>query len=314
MIATRLAAAAAVLFSPVASAQAFDWSSQLQKSPAELQAALGSSADCNVSGYSVLVDYIDADTKVDASLLEPIENKSFRSSWSNQDPSFEQDDNRYFDAESINKLTCLIGREATATAYIFDDRVFRIQIQFDRCTERKKETNFFVEMEYSPCRGVDLREKDFDVAISKEIDARNAFWYAESDTPWERFLDGEYASSVQELIIGLRCDGSTEVRRGSSGTSLSNRCLIDVQSDDASHWSATTMYELYKPGMFSDEVVQRLTSNRLFVDIPAEQTAVQSMLPGLQAMIGGIQQKIADRLAAKESKDNAVSNILGAGN
>jgi len=74
------------------------------------------------------------------------------------------------------------------------------------------------------------------------------------------------------------------------------------------------MYESFTPGIIFDDVSSRLTANRLFVDMPAEKQAIESMRPGLQAMVDGIEAGIVDRLATKESKDNGVSNILGAGN
>jgi hypothetical protein len=76
------------------------------------------------------------------------------------------------------------------------------------------------------------------------------------------------------------------------------------------------MYEFYKPGFISyfDVPSRHLAANRLFVDLVAEASAIESTRPGLQKMVDGIKAKIASRVAKQDSKEGTVSNILGAEN
>jgi hypothetical protein len=76
------------------------------------------------------------------------------------------------------------------------------------------------------------------------------------------------------------------------------------------------MYEFYKPGFISyfDVPSRHLAANRLFVDLVAVASAIESTRPGLQKMVDGIKAKIASRVAKQDSKEGTVSNILGAEN
>lgn len=313
MNALKLAAAASVFAFSISSAQAFEWSSYLQQSPADLQTALGSSATCREMGYSVPVEFIDAETKVRADLVDPVVNTSSKRFWIDpSDISVDRDERRRFAVENIKTMECLIGREATATAYSADGQIFRIALQYDRCQERKEQTHFLYDMKYSPCRGADINEKPFDTALYDEIVAISHGY--EDDYSWLPFRDGEYTAKEQSLIVALECHGTVELTRWLRSSKDANRCLIAIDNSDIAHWSATTMYEIYEDGYFSDTVKARLTASRLFVDLPAEHQAAEDMLPGLQAMIDGIKAEIADRIAEKAAKDGAVSDLLGAGN
>lgn len=308
MIAIRITAAASVFISSVSIAQAFDWPAQLQKSPADLQAALGSSASCTETGFSVPVEFVDGNTKVQASLLKPVANPlGFR-----MDDSLDRDEHRHFDSDNIRLTTCLIGREATATAYSDDGKIFRIAIQYDRCQERREETSFLFKTTVMVCNGADLTEKTFDTVLYREI--TNIPHGHVTDYGWIPFLDGAYAQAELELVISLRCDGTDEFRHRMYAVQDSKRCLMAIDNTNISRWSATTMYELYEDGFFSDQVTGHLTASRLFIDLPAQQRAVDAMLPDLQAMISSIQNRIAERLDAKKSEQDAVSDILGTGN
>lgn len=295
-----------------AAAQAFDWSAQLQKSPADLQDALGSSASCTAAGFSVPVDFVDAETKVQVDLFDPVVNTSDKRFWIDpSDITVDRDERRRFTVENIKTMSCLIGREATATAYSFGDKIFRIGLQYDRCQERKEQPHFLFDMKYSPCRGADINEKPFDTALYEEIAARIPHGY-EADYSWIPFRDGEYVSDEHRLIVALECDGTSDLRQRISKET--KRCLMAVDNSDISHWSATTMYEFYEDGYLSDTTTVHLTASRLFVDLSAEHQAVENMLPGLQAMIDGSKKTIADRVGDKKSKEDAVSDTLGVGN
>ena len=324
MSTTGLAAAALILIPSVASAQTFDWSAQLGKTPADLRAAIGPSATCLGAGHSIPVAFVDSDTTTTADLFDPVVNASYKAALIDVDDlSVDRDEERRYIADGIGRLTCTIDREATATAYSFEDRIFRIQLDFDRCETREEQTSSFFgtpneSFVYSPCMGVDTTEKDFDDTLYQAIKARNTYGYTWQGQPglfdfrWSRYMGGEYEPVERKYVADFWCSGSEEVE--SLIAKRSFRCLIDIKNENVSHWSATAMYEFLEPGVIWNEVNLRLTSKRLFVDMPAERHAAESMLPGLQAMVNVVKRNIADSVAAKESKGKAVSNILGAGN
>jgi hypothetical protein len=323
MSASKLAVVALILIPSVASAQTFDWSAQLKKTPVDLNASIGPSGTCVGAGHTVRVTFVDGDTTTAPDLFDPVVNTGYKVALiSPGDLSVDRDEERRYVAHGIGKLTCTIGREATATAYSFENRIFRIQVDFDRCDTREEQTHSIFgapngPFVYLPCRGVDTKEKDFDGSFYHSVKARNTYGYTRQGQPglfdfqWSRFMGGEHEPAERKYVAHLRCSGGEQMERLIA--KRSHRCLVDVDNADASHWSATAMYEFSdRPGVIWNEVSSRLTSKRLFVDMPAEQQATKSMLPGLQAMVDDIKRKIAHRIAAKESKENAVSNILGA--
>lgn len=328
MYAIRLAVAALTLMPSLASAQAFVWSEQLQKSPSELEAALGANAKCaHAAQHSVPVETVDLGTTIGDDLFSPVAVHDFMSLVSvvgKENPRVDRNPDRRYVAQQIEKSVCSIGREATATAYSFMDRIFRIKLVFDRCESREEKAHSLLVMDaslvYAQCEGVDLKEKDFDTTLYQSIKARNSYGYTRQGQPglldfrWSRFMGGEYEAAERRYVVDFGCSVRSEVQNQISGRDQSHRCLIDVDNSDPAHWSATSMYETFTPGMIFDDVSSRLTANRLFVDMPAEKLAIESMRSGLQAMVDGIKKGIVDRLAAKESKENDVSNILGAGN
>lgn len=328
MYAIGLALAALTLMPSLASAQAFVWSEQLQKSPSELEAALGANAKCaHAAQHSVPVETVDLGTTIGADLFSPVAVHDFMSLVfvvGKENPRVDRNPDRRYVAQQIEKSVCSIGREATATAYSFMDRIFRIKLVFDRCESREEKAHSLLVMDaslvYAQCEGVDLKEKDFDTTLYQSIKGRNSYGYTRQGQPglldyrWSRFMDGEYEAAERRYVVDFGCSVRGEIESQMSHMDQSHRCLIDVDNSDPTHWSATSMYESFTPGMIFDDVSLRLTANRLFVDMPAEKLAIESMRPGLQAMVDGIKKGIVNRLAAKESEDNGVSNILGAGN
>lgn len=328
MSAIRLAAAALILMPSLASAQAFVWAEQLQKSPSKLAATLGTGAKCSRGApHSVPVDVVDLGTTFEPDLFSPIrvgDINSLVSAIGEENLRVDRDRDRQYVAEGIGKSVCLIGREATATAYSFMDRIFRIELVFDRCQSREEKAHPLVAMNaslvYASCDGVDLKEKDFDSILYRSIKARNTYGYTKQGQPgfldfrWSGFIGGEYEAAERRYVGDFRCNVRREVQNQIPDIDQSHRCLIDVDNSDPTHWSATAMYETFTPGMIFNDVSSHLTANRLFVDMPEEEQAIKSMRSGLQSMVDRIKKGIEDRLAAKESKDNDVSNILGAGN
>ncbi|WP_292237761.1 hypothetical protein, partial [Mesorhizobium sp.] len=304
---------------------AFDWSQQLNKSPSELEAALRTNAKCGRGRHSVPVDLVDQGTTIESDLFSPVavhDASSFPEVIGKDNPRVDRDSDRRYIAEGIEKSICTIGREATATTYSFMDRVFRIELTFDRCESREEKAHSLLGMDasfvYARCDGVDLQEKDFDTALYKSIKARNTYGYNKQGQPgvldfsWDRFMSGEYEAAERRAVFDLHCDVRNEARREVPPDDMSYRCLIDVNNSDPANWSATAMYEIFTPGVIIDDVSTRLTASRLFIDMPAEKRAIESMRPGLEAMLDGIKKSIAERLAAKDSSEGAVSNILGA--
>lgn len=129
-------------------------------------------------------------------------------------------------------------------------------------------------------------------------------------------MSGEYQDAEAGYVFDFNCNGRFEVERRMRNPLFSDgarkiKCLIDVENSDPAHWTATAMHEVVKPGMMFDAVVGQYVSKRLFIDIPTEQKVVQSMQAGLQPIIDGIKRQIAERIAEHETKEDAVSNILG---
>ncbi len=273
------------------------------------------------------VKVVDLGTTIEADLFSPVsvhDAISLMFVVGEENPRVDRDSDRRYVTQENEKSVCLIGREATATVYSFMDRVFRIEFLFDRCESREEKAHLLLAMNasfvYARCDGVDLNEKDFDTTLYCSIKARNSYGYTRQGQPglldfrWSRFTDGEYEAAERRYVVDFGCSVRGEVQSQISHMDQSHRCLIDVDNSDPTHWSATSMYESFTLGMMFDDVSSRLTANRMFVDMPAEKLAIESMRPGLQAMVDGIKKGIVDRLAAKESKDNGMSNILGAGN
>ncbi|PTE09724.1 hypothetical protein [Mesorhizobium helmanticense] len=317
-----------MLVPSLASAEAFDWAAQLQKSPRAVQAALGASARCSTASHSVPVKFIDQNTTVRADLFDPIENTNpkqyFWSVGGEEDLSIDRDDERRYVADTISVLNCILGREATVTAYTFDNRIFRIQLAFDRCASREEKTSQVLStpekpFTYRECDGFDPDEKDYDEAIFQTIKARNTYGYNSQGRPgifdfrWNGHVRGEYKGAEENALFGFSC--SVDRPTGARQVILDDepyRCLIDVDNADLSHWSSTAMYEFLTPGVIFDSVAKRLTAKRVFIDMPAESLAAKSMWPGLGAMLDAVKSEISTRLAEKVSTEGAVSKILGA--
>lgn len=330
MKALRLAIGAFLILPGISTAQSFDWSAQLGSSPRAFESALGSSAKCSAGRFSVPVEFIDATTTVAPELFEPVQNTSVKR-WapilSEPDLSVDRNGERRYAFDQISTINCIIGKEATAAAYAFNDVIFRIALGFDRCKTREERKNTLIgtvanPFVYTACDGIDMREKDFDTALFKSVEARNTFGYNDQGEPgmldfrWSKNMRGEHEADERRNVASLWCRGRNEIgdmlSRLSDGETY--RCLIDVDNADARKWSATAIYEVFKPGIISNEVTSRLTSQRLFIDMPTEHAAAKAMLPGLQAVIDGVKRQIATRVDAKVSEDKSVSKILGAQN
>ncbi|MDX8540080.1 hypothetical protein RFM23_20890 [Mesorhizobium abyssinicae] len=310
MVALRFAGAAVTLIALAPVAHAFNWSAQLQKSPTDLQAALGSSAICRETGFSVPVDLVDQNTKVQADLLNPIINTA--GGFSLGDPSIDYDEHRRFHSDSVTLTTCVLGREATATAYVHNARIFRIAIQYDRCQERREETVLLSKETEFVCSGVDLTEKPFDTSLYAEI--KEIPHGYQTAYEWIPSSHEGYGPAEERLLISLACDGYNELTRVLRASKGSKRCLLAVDNKDIEHWSGAAIHERYEDGYLADEVTAHLAASRLFVDLPAEQRALDAMLPEAQTMISGIQNRIETRLADKRTAEDAVSDILGGSN
>ncbi|RUW85002.1 hypothetical protein [Mesorhizobium sp. M1E.F.Ca.ET.063.01.1.1] len=308
MVALRLAGAAVTLIAFAPIAHAFNWPAQLQKSPTDLQAALGTSASCKETDFSAPVDLVDQNTKVQADLLNPIINTA--GAFSLGDLSIDYDEHRRFNSDSVRLMTCVLGREATATAYVYNASIFRIAIRYDRCQERREENILLSKETEFVCSGVDLTEKPFDTSLYAEI-KKIPHGY-QTAYEWIPSSHEGYGPAEERLLFSLECDGDNEFTRTLRASNRSNRCLLAVDNKDIKHWSGAAIYERYEDGYLADEVTSHLAASRLFVDLPAEQRALEAMLPEAQTMISGIQNRIEERLAAKKSKEDAVSDLLGA--
>ncbi len=331
----RSAIVAVVLmaFTSTAAAQAFDWSAQLGRSPATLQAALGQSGRCATGGFSIPVRWVNKDTTLSDNLFEPVETPGPGAVivGGKPDPANDHDDERRYSSSKVTSIRCTIGREATIEAYAYEDRLVRIKLSFDRCESRElREDTFFGNIMggdkpfmVERCEGVDLKEKDFDTALYQSVKGRNKYGYDREGSPgmldfqWSGDMDGEYRQAERVVMWDVLCsrDSRNELSRMIPPDGMAYRCLIDVENADPSRWSATAMYEILRPGTIFDSVASRLTAMRLFIDMPAERAAALAIKPELQTMVDGIKSKIAARLEDGDQKDNAVSNILGgAGN
>src|SRR5690606_7052753 len=92
--------------------------------------------------------------------------------------------------------------------------------------------------------------------------------------------DRESLDEQQSRILSsFHCRMTDEVERTLWRVDDKKRCLIDVDSGDRRKWSALAMYEFYKPGFVSyfDVPSRHLAANRLFVDLEAEASAIESM-------------------------------------
>jgi hypothetical protein len=317
----------ATSLSTVASGQSFDWPSQLGKPLSDFQSVLGAAAQCEPGGFSVPVKSVSLETTLEDDLYDPVRTDDFApiDVSGKVDLSFDRDEKRSFKVDRVSHMTCVLGREATATAYAADDRVVRIDISYDRCQSREKRKLFGFEssnVEFWHCDGVDLAEKDFDTALFQGIKARESYGYTRQGQPplldlkWSKMMRGDYEAAERRTIVGFGCSGrnefDSEVSRRPDDEAY--RCLIDVDNADPTRWSATAMYEVFRPGVISNDVTSRLTSKRVFVDMPAEKAAAAAIRAELQAMIDGIKNQISARQAQKSSDEGAVSNILGAQN
>lgn len=329
---SAIAAVALMAFTPMAAAQAFDWSAQLGKSSATLQAALGQSGRCATGGFSVPVRWVNKDTTLSDNLFDPVETPgSGAIIIGKPDPTNDHDDERSYSSSKITSIRCTIGREATVEAYAYEDRLLRIKLSFDRCDNRElREDKLFGNIMGSDkpfmverCEGVDLKEKDFDTALYLSIKARNKYGYDREGSPgildfqWSGDMNGEYGQAERRVMWDVLCDRDSrnELSRMIPPDGMAYRCLIDVENVDPSRWSATAMYEILNPGTMFDSVASRLTAMRLFIDMPAERAAALAIRPELQTMVDGIKSKIAASVEDDDQNDNAVSNILGgAGN
>lgn len=312
-----IAAATLVALTPtLAMSQEFDWKAQLGVGLQQFEAALGSAAHCDRSGFAVPVRRVNPSTVVDPDLFDPLRTTDFKYSFSTvgqPNLNIDEDENRYYTVPGIQKTTCTIDKEATVTAMASSDKIFRIAMRFDRCESREESENKFFstpgnKVMQRRCWGVDLFEKSFDAALYKQVKARNSYNSDRED------LIRKAADEQQRRILGsFSCRLPDDAERRLSRVDDQYRCLIDVDSGDRRKWSALAMYEFYKPGFVSyfDEPSRHLAANRLFVDLETEASAIESMRPGVQKMVDDIKAKIASRVAEQGTKEGTVSNILG---
>lgn len=315
-----IATATLIAFTPsLAMSQEFDWSSQLGASLSKFETALGGAALCDRSGFAIPVKTVNPSSVVDPDLFDPIRTTDFKYSFSvpgQRNLNVDEDRDRYFPVGEIKKTACFIDKEATATAFAFNDQIFRIAVRFDRCASRNKSENklpstFGSKVTERRCWGADLFEKPFDATLYKQLEERGSY-HSNRDE-----LLRQAADEQQLRILGsFYCYLSDEAERVSRHVDDQKRCLIDVDDSDRRKWSAVAMYEFYKPGFTSymDKPSRHLAANRLFIDLVAEASAFDSVRPGLQKMVDDIKEKIAVRLSEQDAKDGAVSDILGAGN
>ncbi|GAA3096557.1 hypothetical protein GCM10010520_47800 [Rhizobium viscosum] len=314
-------------------AQAFDWPAQLGKSQSALETTLRQAGRCTTDGFTIPVTVVKMDTYLSDNLFDPVVTSGgvFVPVNGEQDTRSDYDDKRTFSSNKVTSIRCTIGREASVQAYAFEDRIVRIKLTFDRCQAREMQEDKFLTMitgnarkpiMVEKCDGTDLAEKDFDTALYQAIKARNTYGYNRQGNPgmldfeWSKNMSGEFEIAEFRVMWDIGCFSGTryEVGRKILPDDRRFRCLIDVDNKDPARWSATAMYEILRPGVFVDTVERRLAAMRVFVDMPAERSAALAIRPELQTMIDGIKAGIAARATAKQTKDNAVSNILGGAN
>ncbi len=316
-----IAAATLVALTPtLAMSQEFDWKAQLGVGLQQFETALGSTAHCDRSGFAIPVRRVNPSTVVDPDLYDPLRTTDFKYSFSTvgqPNLNIDEDENRYFPVPSIQKTTCLIDKEATVTATAFEDKIFRIAMRFDRCQSREKHVSelfknvYGEKLETRRCSGVDLLEKSFDESLYKQLKARNLY-----SADRENLIGNTKDDHQRRALSSFSCRLPDDAERSLSRVDDQYRCLFDVDSTDRRKWSALAMYEFYKPGFISyfDEPSRHLAANRLFIDLVAEATVIETVQPGVQKMVDDIKAKIASRVAEKDTKEGTVSNILGAGN
>lgn len=261
------------------------------------------------------VKFVDANTKIKATLFDPVVNKGYKVALRplEEDVTVDRDERRSYDVPAIETMYCEIGKEARAWAAAANDRIFQISINYERCLERREESLFFSDEKVAVCRDLDAYEKPFDKEIYKAI-MDSEHHGKRDDISWIPLLTDENSATEWAVISELQCDGRPDLWDWMRANDRSHRCLMSVDNSNPTHWQATTMHEVYQAGFFRDEIEAHLTSTRVFADLPAEKQAVADMLPGLQKMVDGIKAKIASRVAYKAAKDGAVSDLLGAGN
>jgi hypothetical protein len=325
---SAIAALVLMVFMPtVVMAQAFDWSAQLGKSPFDLEAALSQAGDCKVSRVTLSLSMVKMDTYLTDDLSDLIVT---REDFRDTDDGYktgrlDYEPFRKFSLDKVTSIACTIGREASVKAYAFEDRIVRIKLTFDRCEERKIDQDVYTRAAVEKCIGTDLTTRDFDRALYQAIEARNTYGYRlqnmddnpELRSPWELTnKSGEFEKAQMWGMADVGCPSLniSEANRVIIPFDRKFRCLIDVDNRDLTRWSVTAMHEIFRPGMFEDTVERRLASMRLFIDLPAERAAAQTIRPDLQTMIDDIKANIAARATAERTKRDAVSNILGGGN
>src|SRR5712671_1219665 len=105
MSTSKLAAVALILIPSVASAQTFDWSAQLKKTPVDLNAAIGPSGTCVGAGHSVPATFVDGDTTTAPDLFDPVVNTGYKVALITPDDlSVDRDEERRYVADGIGKL------------------------------------------------------------------------------------------------------------------------------------------------------------------------------------------------------------------
>jgi hypothetical protein len=257
------------LLPTAAHADEFSWTAQLGKTGTSFVLALSKVATCQDLGFIRFdMPVIDGKSEIPSYWTwdRPISGTGF--------PMVRD----AVEVSSVRRFKCTHEQTLEATAYVFQDRVFNIAINYPRCNKNS-----------GKC---DLSDKPFDQAILAAMQVKHAKNDNSKPDQFYAFSYPEYESDpyLKEKLFSAASCSTDPNTNPLYNTNLSERSLIDASYlNDI--WHSATIAELYTKGWFAETINARLAACQDFTVVSLDKIARAAFLAEVRSAIAARRTK-----------------------
>lgn len=267
---------------------AADFSEYMGKSDAALEESMRGVAVCNRSPHSVSLPIVTATTRVTRDFFHPVTG------------SFFSDGGRdAFEFPAIAELRCDIDGSASLSAYSTSDAIFRIAVTYTRCKSKAISGG---------CLETDEVQRPYDLSIYESLQYKDAYPMSAEGSFYNAYRELRHDPMLSHYIDDLTC--GPWVSDFVFNRDREDRCIVNV-SATGGIFSATTVFEIYDKGYFTNTLVGRYAGTQTFIDVKAEQATLDQMVTKLENYVSDEQAQIAASEAKNNDRSTRINDLLG---
>lgn len=245
-------------------------------------------ATCKSAPHTFVLPLITPQTKVVRDLFQPVSGNVFSGG-----------DANIFQSGTMLDVGCDVEGFATLHAYSLSDRIFRISVVYTRCK------TFAASGE---CLEVDETERPYDRDLYDSLEHKDAYPLSTEGSFYNVYRELRSDRLIKDYIDGMSC--GPWVSDFVFNRNRVDRCIVDATLIDR-QIAATTVFEIFDKGYFSNTLVGRYAGTRTFIDINAEQTAIDEIVRTMTEYVVNRQAQIAESDTKLRDRTNRINELLG---